>query len=417
MSLFRKPKNKQFRHRARDSESEEEHQNDRIAGDQETIQTKLSETKLNAETIESAEVIAEVKVKKSDIAKSKLSFHDEEEEDGVDVFKVKKSSVSRRFAKQAERERKKQQQQAENRKENKVQPKEKNADADDKPIEKSESIRKRMERERAAKDEELNVVWVKSESMKSQQPSVIDIPAEDPFSDESADEDDGGPTFRPGSLRGVIPDAKTIYALKKQRQQRRDADEFIPLQASKDDDDDRFDDSDDKKMDEDDDEDEDGRIGFVGLNNNDTDIEKNREAFYQAQEDDDAGEGHDSGDELARWEREQISRGLAGQQNQEMASAEADEVARRRATEIPSHISRGPRPPVNLELLCNQLRDRLSQSQETLEKLERDLVHIGVESMQAEDEVHELRAQVKRAGREFEFYQILKNYIASKLPA
>lgn len=447
MSLFRKPKNKQFRQRARESDQDDEHINGsegQAAADQDSIQTKLSAATLNSSTVGDDDVVIEdnkqtaIDKKPVETMKSKLSFHDEEE-DGGDVFKVKKSSYSRRFAKQAEKEKKKQQQSAENRKENKAEakPSKAAANVDDKATSlKGESIRKRMERERLKTEEELNVVWVKSETIKAkEEPQVIEIPAEDPFSDDSADEENGAPTFRSALVRGVIPDAKTIYALKKQRQQRRDADEFIPLQSgdrdNESDDDDRLE-AMNKKMDEDDDDDEDGRIEFVGLEKGELEKEKEREAFYDAQQehnnDDNVSgdDGHDSGeDEMTRWEREQIQRGLAGQQNQDVGAvggggggdmAEVATATRRAANEVPAFITRGPRPKMNLDQVCDNLRARLAESQETIQKLERDLVHVGIEGMQAEEELSELKDTVKHTGREFEFYQILKNHIASQLP-
>ena len=397
---FKKPTRK-FRQRTRESESEEENlTRQQKEDDEDKIGHKLASTTITNEKANNSK-------KPIDISKAKLSFHDDE--DDGDVFKVKKSNQSRRIAKQVEKDRRKNN--GEVKKENKEYLVKKKPEIKEENPE--QSVRKRMEQERPKKDE-LNVVWVKSESVRIPTPPIIDIPAEDPFSDDSADEDESHP-FRSALARGVIPDAKTIYELKKQRQMRRDADEFIPLAKDSDKlDDDEFN-MNDTKGDDDDEEDEDDRIEFRGLDKDDED-EKNREAIFSAQDEQNIA---DADNELSRWEREQIRKALGSQSVQETVDlAPKARKSKKRNTQIPDFIvNRGTHPKTSLDDLSRRLKQSLKDSQEQLAQYERQLVTLGIESKQANDEVKVFSSDVHKIGKEFEFYQIVSNYIESRLPS
>lgn len=413
MSSFKKP-NRKFRQRARDEDSDEEKLH--VKREEPAEDKSQSPTPENVPD-EYDEMYAESKRMTAE-AKAKLSFHDDDDEN--EVFKVKKSSYSRRIGKQIEKARR---QETKEERSKQRETTKKNLESS------SESVRKRMEREKKEKDqEELNVIWVKSEVVKPA-PEVIEIPAEDPFSDNTDDEEDSAHPFRGALERGVIPDARTIYELKKKRQQARDADDFIPLtsNAKKEE---KYKEPATGEEGEDDDEDEDDdRIEFT-VDKEAKERERTREAFYEAQGEDDEGEEDQNSDnELQRWEREQIRKGLGAQKNpnthgstfatdmimeDSSSPRESSENAAQSRSTIPAHISR-PTTIINPRELCNQLRKKLDEKRENLESLERQLVHLGIESMQAEDSISEQEANAKQSGREFEFYQIMSGYVGSQL--
>src|SRR5688572_21345975 len=110
-----------------------------------------------------------------------------------EVFKVKKSSYSRRLAKQLDRNRK---------------------NKDKEKVEKKETKNNNT-------DDDMKVIWVKSEdiSAKPEPKPELKILTGDDIEDEECDEYTSNEPFyhfRGALERGVIPDAKTIYALKKQ---------------------------------------------------------------------------------------------------------------------------------------------------------------------------------------------------------
>lgn len=149
------------------------------------------------------------------------------------------------------------------------------------------------------------------------------------------------PQFRNVLERGLIPDAKVIYELKKQRQKLARAvnEEFIPLN---DEDDETLNTNGEPKDDDDDDKSEDGdyeaeeendRIQFGSVNYQTKEREKVKETFRLVQEemdeidemkqksksinDDDSYSDEDTGiqsdnseDELERWEREKIRKAV-----------------------------------------------------------------------------------------------------------
>lgn len=220
----------------------------------------------------------------------------------TDVFKVKKSSYSRRLAKQSGNRR--------NKKEVKKEPKkEDNNSVDENNIKNKNELKS---------EDDLNVIWIKSEEIKETEPKEElkifagdQIESDDEYEAEEYRNNEPFHHFRGALERGVIPDAKTIYELKKKRQMARDIEELIiPIE-----DDDKYEESDSRVVREDDDDksddEDDERISFA-INKDNIERERQREAFLKAQEEDEdqSDKESESEDELDRWEREQIKKGV-----------------------------------------------------------------------------------------------------------
>lgn len=135
--------------------------------------------------------------------------------------------------------------------------------------------------------------------------------AEEMESDEVAAENE---SFKKILESGAIPDAAMIHAARKRRQMAREMGDFIPVDDTeqykgtnsrlvRDDDNDRSDDDDD-----DDDEEEGGRLSFT-VTTAAREREKVREAFLSAHNQRESESEHD--EELKRWEEEQIRKGVS----------------------------------------------------------------------------------------------------------
>nr|XP_027194654.1 PAX3- and PAX7-binding protein 1-like [Dermatophagoides pteronyssinus] len=174
------------------------------------------------------------------------------------------------------------------------------------------------------------------------------------FNHRSQEQQQQRPQFRSSLERGIIPDAKTIYELKKRRQKMALTADFIPLENEsgnrqvRDSDDDKSENDDDDLLpnsdcDDHDDDDDKDRIQFGNVDYESKDKEKFRECFRVAQEqqqqqqknenqkqkqnndssssgddddhDDDADnneneESEEEEDEMDKWEREQIRKAV-----------------------------------------------------------------------------------------------------------
>ncbi|KAI1307217.1 hypothetical protein HDE_00820 [Halotydeus destructor] len=408
--MFKKPK-RNFRQRIRLSDDEDGKASEEKYADPVQEVTVLPDKEEQSQD-EDLTILSESKSLVRD-TKAKLSFHDDEGD--VDVFKVKKSSRSRRILKQLEKQKKQSE-------ENVSKPKqEDNFEKLKQEQETGISVRKLMEKKKESEKKELEVVWVKSEEVKQARtaPSAIEIPAEDPFSDDSGDESETEHIFRRGFQRGAIPDAKTIYELKKQRQSARDNDEIIPISTNnKEEFTTNYGLSDSKVEEDDDDEDdEDGRIDFQVEQQ--TDFQKSRDEFQSQVEIVDL-DNEDSDDEMERWEREQIRKGLGAQSSNLPSSSRTfnplldDNQLESAATQIPEHVSRSKKK-VDFDTIIHKLESDLNERKENVNRHQRRLVEIGIETMQSEEEISEMEHQLKHVSKEFEVYQTVANYITSKL--
>ncbi|CAG2171432.1 unnamed protein product, partial [Oppiella nova] len=337
MSLFKKSnrKSQKSNQRTRFDDSDEDN-NHSIDADLDGFESKfkvktkldpiISDNGIKSDHKIDTDLIPKLEIKPKVASNPKLSFA-VEEEDESDVFKVKKSSYSRRLA---------------NQRENRVK-KKRDVKKEVKTNEENQTVDENKDKNR----DDLNVIWIKSKEIKEEPKSPpkeeMKIFSGDQIESDSEYEDNEPEEYKSnepfhhfrGALeRGVIPDAKTIYELKKQRQMARDIDELIIPLA----DDDRYEESDSRvirdddndRSDEDDDDDE--RISFA-INRDNIERQKAKEAFLMAQEEEEEAkdmsrsESESSEDEIDRWEREQIRKGVRmpviQMLNQEQASSRA----------------------------------------------------------------------------------------------
>lgn len=296
MSLFKKP-NRKFRQRVAHADSEDEESSADAVETKDLKSVKNETDKSKTHTVSGKNVPASSgstasfgegnSVDKEDpqskTARKLLSFHDEEDEQ--EVFKVKKSNYSRRLAKQLEKERKKRQETA------------------DQGTSTSDVVEIAPEPETSSE---------KPEDQQKQQKETWDVYAGKEAEDMEVDSDEGQADnpFKNVLQSGVIPDAATIYAMKKHRQKAREVGDFISLEDPEKTDENKSrlvrEDDNDRS---DDDDDEPSRLSFT-VNTGAIERQKVREAFLSAQEGDQNDLENEEADELERWEAEQIRKGV-----------------------------------------------------------------------------------------------------------
>ena len=299
-----------------------------------------------------------------------------------DVFKIKKSSFSRRMAKQLERQ------------------KRKNNNSNNKELIEEKELKKESSNEKNKleevkienKDDELNVIWIKSKPIETNNelPVIISDDEEDDqieSDDEQYEKNESFPEFRGALQRGVIPDAKTIYVLKKQRQMAREAADFIALEDDQNYDE-RYDENEKLENDRSDDDDEDDqRISFA-VNKDQNEKEKIKEAFYLAQEEDQENDvKEESDDELDRWERQQIKKGVGMPSirllNQEQITEGTNLMEienqdfKSKKQLIPSYILSRNKNKLTIEEVYSKLSDKLMSLMESCESHKRQLNNLN----------------------------------------
>lgn len=366
--MFKKPK-RSFQHRQRI-----------IDPDENTDEEPVEQTK------EQEEVVKESGVVKPPVAR--VSFHDEEDADSE--FQVKKSSFSRRVTKRLEKERLKREQE--------LRAKEKSLNS----VDDGQSVRKQMERNNARDRGGSEVVKsevTKSEVRKSEvvgeetrEMEVIQIPEEDNFSDDSEVEETeskglSSVSFRTAMERGVIPDAKAIFRARKQRQRARDIEDFIAVNS------DPRNEEEENRIEEDDEDGEEEEIEFSVKTTSIKD--RVRQSMAEAAE----SGSDESEDEMARWEQEQIKKGV-GNSDRLMAQIEAEKSLSQslshtlrdtRLSAVPSHLLEKQEDPIPINLIFDRLKEAIEVSREKVDHLERSLINVGIETELAEDESARLK--------------------------
>lgn len=398
MSLFKKP-NRKFRQRVTHSDSEEEEINkDKFdkndLNDQEKLKPKLNTPNFGKEEIENPDKIKKVG--------TKLSFHDEE--DDGEVFKVKKSNYSRRLARRLEKERKKK-------------------------LEKGEEIKKSEECIDNTDDQ-------KEERIQIEKEDSMDILNGDDAEDMEIDsENENGEKnklyhpFKNVLKSGVIPDAATIYAVKKHRQMAREMGDFVALDDTKrvqetksrlirDDDNDRSDE----------DEGEEGRISFT-VNVAAVERQKAREAFLSVQETEDNEMENEEADELERWEREQIRKGVSMTQIQQQQlqtgsdrlfgynqqNDKTTKISTNIETKQPSRLANLSIPRERKDLTVNDIKSRLSERLSALEEMyanhhkEEDSCNSRL--VNSYDLISQLEKEGPLLASRFSLYQQMRGYV------
>ena len=431
-SMFRKPKRSNIRQRRQDCDSDEDGDvpgsGKKDAGQEEV--TVVSDPQPSLSTS-----VSHLSVQP--VPRSKLSFaEDHDEADGSELFTVKKSGQSRRVAKQLEKEKRKREDEmaAKQREVRRLE----NMNA-------SLSIRKQMEKK------ELDIIFVNQHMLKKEQEvkeeekketEVIQIPEEDGMSD--ADDDgveDAKVTFRPAASRTAIPDAETIFSLKKQRQSRRNQDDFISLvqetgtlPAA---------DADNiKNEDDDDDEFEDDRIEFE-IDKTQSDRRKAQEAITSAQEESSKAEGKNldsdsdsyasSDNEMSKWEEEQIMKGVGASSSVKVKSVieshsndlmdvsspqGVNQISlfdkKSSMNSIPAHLSRNRTKVTSADVL-NRLQEAVSEKKEKINYLDRQLNSMSVEEKIMNDELERLEGMQKEYdARRLELVQRLQQELKDK---
>ncbi|XP_015791547.1 PAX3- and PAX7-binding protein 1 [Tetranychus urticae] len=398
MSLFKKPKGK-FRLRVTREDTDDDENNEstqeiddskKSSSQVPTVETKDNENETNeagSSAVNQSHVEGEKKVEHK--MKAKLSFGDDEEED-VDVFKVKKSAYSRRIAKQLKREKKKK--------------------------EKEEKL------EEARKSEQSSAFTSYGEDFNVEM--EIENLNSSAFKDyHERNTDDVSHFFKPVE-KGEIPSAKEIYAARKKREEDRKKlkmdnviDDFIAIEDETaaertalgliDDEQPVYD----EEPDNDDDEDEDDRIDFA-VDREAIERERAKEAFIQAQEEDEEtfnrvknNNDDDSEDELDLWEKEQIRKGVGfviGSSNRDQSNNQLNDLMTKLDlpnnsdkfnSPIPSYLPKTPNGKA-FEELIKQISDSIAQMQREIDDDEQELRSVIAEREQLTKEVKDLEERL-----------------------
>ncbi|XP_076444487.1 PAX3- and PAX7-binding protein 1-like [Babylonia areolata] len=290
-SMFKKPK-RNFRRKINTSDSENEGDNvqEAMEVDEESQDSVSMDVQLSDQS-KSKEKKKKTKTKEKETStmsrsSSTLSFGLEEEED-TEVFKVKKSSHSKRIAKQLKREKKERDEKLE--KERKEKSKSEKSSKTDRPKSDSEDEETRIKNLKKLREELRTLNGDEAEALESS-------------------EDESGPVaFRNRLARGEIPDAKMIHFIRKQRQMARNQEDFIGLEQNeasgeKGSSSSRLvrDDEHDKSDDE-----EEGRVDFT-VNNAARERQKIRDDFMAAEH----GSDEESEKEEKKWEDQQIQKAV-----------------------------------------------------------------------------------------------------------
>ncbi|GFY55318.1 PAX3- and PAX7-binding protein 1 [Trichonephila inaurata madagascariensis] len=407
MSLFKKP-NRKFRQRESRNDSDDE--SAETCDNKGKITGNDSKTSLSSENTRSSNTsVAPQKEERSETVVMKtttlLSFHDEEEED-AEVFKLKKSSYSRRLAKQREKERKKKEETV-----NSVQSSMK-SDIDDIKI--------------------INNIEKRSENKVKEPWDVLAGNDAEDMEVESDEENEKVNSFKNVLQSGVIPDAATIYAMKKQRQMAREMGDFIPLEDPEKDDENKSrlirDDDNDRS---DDDDDEPSRINFT-VNTGAVERQKIRETFLSLQDVSTNDLETEEAAELERWEREQIKKGVGVSQVAPLENSQAPEAQLYSYPQVNIDISyigdsnqciHSSNQQFPLELLktketnltTKDIKARLEERLNALKTLhkthEQEIQNCSKEMIEAADLVKKLAKEAPQRERNFSLYQRMSGYI------
>ncbi|XP_029847365.3 PAX3- and PAX7-binding protein 1 [Ixodes scapularis] len=406
MSLFRKP-NRKFRQRLQHSDSEDEDEREEIA-----VVSFVEKSPPRPEPV-SANISEAVDVDKAEskAPASLLSFGDDEDE--TEVFKVKKSSYSRRLAKQLERDRKKKLKEAvkaETKPEKEATPPPAAV-----PVEKAvESKSPRPFSDELEIKIKNTIKILNSEEMKDLDGSS--------GSDKDGDDNGEGIRFRRFKnviQSGVIPDAATIYALKKQRQMAREMGDFVPLEPQEPEEKSRLT----RNEDEDQSDEEEGRINFT-VNTGALEKQRAREAMIQAQEENSNHENeHEDVAELERWEQEQMKKGVSTAP----IVAMTDSSTAVPQPSIPNYFTNYPpaeadtdtvqtyqvpkdKGDLTTEMITKRVTDRLASVRELLALHEQQKTTALLDLEASAEAIEQLQEEQPKLAARFHFFQEMRGY-------
>ncbi|XP_012277672.1 PAX3- and PAX7-binding protein 1 [Orussus abietinus] len=404
MSLFNKPK-RNIRRRPFNEEDED------------------NENRMETEDAQPVKL----KPKKKDKPKQTLlSFGEElEEADDGEVFKVKKSSRSKKLMKQLDHERKKK------KGEEKMQMDHEQANM---------SIK--QEKDLEIKTDDLVVKIKNTGPLILNGRAALAAGKDDYTSDEEEDDNRSSHKFRRNTERtdtmkillesGCIPDAAMIHAARKRRQKARElGTDYIPIEEQ----------SDEKGKsrlireedhDRSDDDDSQDRIDMT-VNTDARDKEKRREAFLASQVQNRLSEDEsEHGNEEEEWEAQQIRKGVTGAQ---IAAAQQDSIMQQQYTMggsqvigsgVPLEMVMMPAPPpppsihppdptkiepISPEDVVNKIRGRLETLKEIYHRHQRDQEQLDEELEQTVKELDQGETRAPQLAQRFRYYQELRGYV------
>jgi len=345
-----------------------------------------------------------------------ISFElDDEEEQEAEVFKVKKSSTSRRIAKQLRKERK-----------DKLKDSDHRGNGDAKHDSDSEDdVRDRRDRSdrRPRKEDEAAKAEDKLKKLREELRTLNGDEAE---AAEEDDDDDSQKTFKSMLARGQIPDAKTIHYIRKQRQMARETDNFIPIEEKeekpgktstdrlvRDDDNDKSEDEGEERVD-------------FSVNTAARERQKMRDNFLAAEH----GSDSDS-DQEREWEQQQIRKAASfqipgvevpatlGPENGSAVSFYGSgQVPGAAAHDTPmsevkpfSALTQQSTTEITIESVRKRLQERVSSLQSVCSTHRLELDRVVSDCADTRQSIAQCQSEAPRLEARFKFFQELRGYV------
>ncbi|KAK3577424.1 hypothetical protein CHS0354_032273 [Potamilus streckersoni] len=397
MSLFRKPVRNFRKKKIVDNDSEEEkdeaQMEDIDTGDSRDSCDIPDSTKKNLE-----------KKKTKKHKSSVLSFEEDHDED-VEIFKIKKSSYSKKIAKQLKKEKQ-------------VEETHKVKDSSDLTDGLKKSVTPPVKKEDSDEEAERKIRQLREEfrTLNGDEAAALD---------EESDEDD---ILKKMMKRGEIPDANMIHAIRKQRQMARELGDYVPIDDTvkleknasrlvRDDDNDKSDD-------------EEGRIDFT-INTHAIERQKMKDDFLAAEH----GSDEEGSEHEREWEEQQIRKGVSIQQG--LASTDVGGIAYGMTapeqigmysngyTEamsgsvcqpkfqpfIPLNTTNSDIKDITMEAIIKRLRDRLSSMDEVHRSHEQERESLVTNIADTEKSIDNCNNSCKSLEDRFRFFQEMRGYV------
>ncbi|XP_005112258.1 PAX3- and PAX7-binding protein 1 [Aplysia californica] len=416
-SMFKKPK-RNFRRKGLNLDSDNE--NEAVqAMDTQELPPMLPKT-------ENDKGKDEKKSKGSSRNKTVVSFELEgEDEEETEVFKVKKSSHSRRIAKQMKKERRDKGKDPLNNGNGNGKEKEGASDSDD-----GEAQGKRDHAYRKQRKNEEDEARAEDKLRKLRE-EFRTLNGEDAEEAEDSDDGDGQKTFKAMLARGEIPDAKTIHFIRKQRQMARETDNFIPINEPEEKSSKSStarlvrDDDNDKSEDE-----EDQRVDF-SVNNAARERQQLRDNFLAAEQ----GSDEDS-DQEREWENQQIRKAVSLQipgvellpsttvsdNNSNVSFYSSTQTTAAAGAELPASSSDELKPfsalskfqnasEITIESVRKRLQERLSIMDTVYRTHKLELERTLSDSADTRDSIENCQQSAPQLEDRFQFFQELRGYV------
>ncbi|XP_062609801.1 PAX3- and PAX7-binding protein 1-like [Saccostrea cucullata] len=390
-TLFKKPR-RNFRKKVITIDSD----SDNDSKDENNFDNEQSDIK--SQTFSSDQIKKSKKKKKEESqgmhrSSSVLSFKEENEEG--EVFKVKKSSHSKRIAKQLKLASKLAREEEE-----KSKKREDNSPLRASPVHREDSYED--------KDEEIRRLRAEFQTLNG----------EDLEENESEEETEGGSQLKKMMKKGEIPDANMIHMIRKRRQQARDFGDYIPLDDTeraennksrlvRDDDNDKSDDEDDERMD-------------FSVNTQARDRIKIQNDFLARH-----GSDNEDSDQEREWEEQQIKKGVSlGSEQQTDGSVPATPVhndqyngyqetilEKKPFTPFQSLTKSAGSTIISMEVIRKRLQDRLNSMDEVHRSHTRERDSLVSDISDTEKSIDTCQEQVAGLEERYRFFQEMRGYV------